>query len=56
MASEVFLIDSGSTDGTIEIAEQRGAKVLPNRWVNLLRPSSSGASTTPRSPPTGSCA
>ena len=34
IASEVFLIDSGSTDGTIEIAEQRGAKVLPNRWVN----------------------
>lgn len=34
IASEVFLIDSGSTDGTIEIAERRGAKVLPNRWIN----------------------
>jgi glycosyltransferase involved in cell wall biosynthesis len=34
IASEVFLIDSGSTDGTIEIAEARGAKVLPNRWIN----------------------
>lgn len=34
IANEVFLIDSGSTDGTIEIAKQRGAMVLPNRWVN----------------------
>lgn len=34
IATEVFLIDSGSTDGTIEIAEARGAKVLRNRWVN----------------------
>jgi glycosyltransferase involved in cell wall biosynthesis len=34
IADEVFLIDSGSNDGTIEIAQQRGAKVLPNRWVN----------------------
>jgi glycosyltransferase involved in cell wall biosynthesis len=34
IASEVFLIDSGSTDGTIEIAEAKGAKVLRNPWVN----------------------
>lgn len=34
VASEVFLIDSGSTDGTIEIAEARGATVLRNPWVN----------------------
>lgn len=34
IASEVFLIDSGSTDGTIEIAEARGAKVLSNPWTN----------------------
>ncbi len=34
IASEVFLIDSGSTDGTIEIAEARGAKVLRNPWIN----------------------
>lgn len=34
IAQEVFLIDSGSTDGTIEIAEARGAKVLRNPWTN----------------------
>lgn len=34
IANEVFLIDSGSTDGTVEIAEAKGAKVLRNRWVN----------------------
>lgn len=34
VASEVFLIDSGSTDGTIEIAEAQGAKVLRNPWIN----------------------
>lgn len=37
IASEVFLIDSGSTDGTIEIAEGRGAMVLRNTWVNYAQ-------------------
>lgn len=34
IASEVFLIDSGSTDRTKELAEGLGAKVLYNPWVN----------------------
>lgn len=34
IADEVFLIDSGSTDETVQIAEALGAKVLYNPWVN----------------------
>lgn len=34
VAEEIFVIDSGSSDGTIELAERAGAKVLYNRWVN----------------------
>lgn len=37
IAREVFLIDSGSTDGTIGIAEARGAKVLRNPWTNYAQ-------------------
>ncbi len=33
-ASEVFIIDSGSTDGTVEIARELGAVMLTNRWVS----------------------
>lgn len=33
-ATEVFVIDSGSTDGTIAIAEAAGARVLFNPWTN----------------------
>lgn len=34
IASEVFIVDSFSTDKTVEIAEQYGAKVLTNKFVN----------------------
>lgn len=37
IAAEVFVIDSGSTDGTIEIAHRLGAVVLHNRWVNYAQ-------------------
>lgn len=37
LASEVFVIDSGSTDGTVEIARRLGATVLHNRWVNYAQ-------------------
>ena len=30
----VFIVDSGSTDGTVEIAEALGAKVYSNPWKN----------------------
>lgn len=37
IASEVFVIDSGSTDRTVALAEQHGAKVLYNKFINQAR-------------------
>lgn len=34
IATEVFVIDSGSTDGTIDLAIARGAHVLTHAWIN----------------------
>jgi len=34
---QVFVIDSGSTDGTREIAESFGAVVLENTWINYAK-------------------
>ena len=34
VADEVFVIDSFSTDRTVEIAKEMGAVVLQNKWVN----------------------
>ena len=34
IASEILVIDSGSTDKTVEIAKNLGAKVIFNSWVN----------------------
>ncbi len=31
---DVFIVDSGSTDGTVELAESLGAKVFSNPWKN----------------------
>jgi glycosyltransferase involved in cell wall biosynthesis len=33
-AYEVFIVDSGSTDRTVEIAQSMGAQVFSNPWVN----------------------
>jgi glycosyltransferase involved in cell wall biosynthesis len=32
-AAEVLVVDSGSTDGTVELARQMGARVLENPWT-----------------------
>lgn len=37
IASEIFIIDSGSTDGTREIARSLGATVLENPFVNYAQ-------------------
>lgn len=35
IASEIVLVDSGSTDKTIEIAEQNGARVISQKWLGF---------------------
>lgn len=37
IASEVFVIDSGSTDGTVRIARERGAQTLYHPFVNQAK-------------------
>jgi glycosyltransferase involved in cell wall biosynthesis len=32
--AEVFVVDSGSTDSTLEIARQAGCRIFTNEWVN----------------------
>jgi glycosyltransferase involved in cell wall biosynthesis len=32
MADEILVVDSGSTDATVEIARQAGARVIPHDW------------------------
>lgn len=34
VVSEVIVVDTGSTDRTIEIAESLGAKVIPFKWID----------------------
>jgi glycosyltransferase involved in cell wall biosynthesis len=33
-ATDILVVDSGSTDGTVEIAKSLGARVVANDWVN----------------------
>jgi len=34
IASEILIVDSGSTDNTVQIAKNLGAKVVFNKWIN----------------------
>lgn len=46
-AKEIFVIDSYSTDGTVEIAEAAGATVLQNPWVNYSKQFAWGLDNAP---------
>lgn len=37
LASQVFVVDSGSTDGTVEIARSRGVEVHHRDWTNYAQ-------------------
>lgn len=37
IALDIFIVDSGSTDGTVEIATANGAHVLRNPWTNYAQ-------------------
>jgi glycosyltransferase involved in cell wall biosynthesis len=36
-AQEILVVDSGSTDGTIELAQARGARVVSHQWLGFGR-------------------
>ena len=36
-AANVFVVDSGSTDRTVEIAREKGARVVPHAWEGFAR-------------------
>ena len=36
-AKEIFIVDSFSTDKTVEIAKKLGAKVYQNPWINYSK-------------------
>ena len=42
-----FIVDSGSTDKTVEIAESLGAKVTQNQWVNYATQFNHGIKNNP---------
>ena len=44
---KVFIVDSGSTDKTVEIAEGLGAKVAVNQWVNYATQFNFGIENNP---------
>jgi len=44
---KIFIIDSGSTDKTIEIAESLGSKVAVNQWINYATQFNFGIENNP---------
>jgi glycosyltransferase involved in cell wall biosynthesis len=43
ISSDIIVVDSGSTDGTIEMAEKMGAKVIPITWNGYGNARNTGA-------------
>ena len=44
---KIFIVDSGSTDRTIEIAESMGAKVIHNQWITYATQFNVGIAKNP---------
>jgi glycosyltransferase involved in cell wall biosynthesis len=47
VTNQIFIIDSFSTDNTVEIAETWGAKVIKNEWVNYATQFNFGINNNP---------
>ncbi|MFC0183639.1 Glycosyltransferase involved in cell wall bisynthesis [Pseudarcicella hirudinis] len=47
ITDKIFIVDSGSTDRTVEIAEALGAKVAKNTWVNYAQQFNFGIENNP---------
>jgi glycosyltransferase involved in cell wall biosynthesis len=45
--NKIFIVDSGSTDSTVSIAESMGAKVVHNQWITYADQFNYGIQNTP---------
>jgi len=53
IALEIFVVDSFSSDQTVQLAVKSGARVYQNKWENTMRDSSIGLCKTYQSEQSG---